>query len=173
MAVTVILADLSGSMDQTVGFSGRTRRDVLAEALKNINTKYPDALIYAFGSTVERVYEPQQGLPPTMGGTDLAGALAHLRALTPKVTRLVVISDGQPDSIEMALTEALLLMCEIGTIYCGDETNKKAIRFLRDLAACTRSGLISGGAKVVSLAALKDATEEILRLVGPGAAAKS
>jgi hypothetical protein len=165
-SVIALLLDLSGSMEQAVGHSGRTRRDILADAVKNVHARHPGAPVYAFGSTIERVYEPQQGLPPTMGGTDLTGALTHLRGLTPRVSQLVLISDGEPDDPPSALTQALLMSCKLSSVYCGDESNRKAIRFLRDFAACSRAGML-GVAKTVSLAAPDQATEEILRLVGP------
>jgi hypothetical protein len=165
---TVLLLDISGSMEHVVGHSGRTRRDILADAVKNVHGRHPDALVYAFGSTVERVYEPGQGLPPTMGGTDLTGALVHLRGLSPRVQQVVLISDGEPDDSASALTQALLMSCKLSSIYCGDETNRKALSFLRDFSNCSRAGML-GAAKVVSLAApAKDVAEEILQLTGPG-----
>ena len=54
---------------------------------------------------------------------------------------LIVISDGEPDDARAALDAVISLGCVIQTFYCGDETNRAAISFLRDLALRSRGGI--------------------------------
>jgi hypothetical protein len=166
-----LVLDLSPSMNFPVGMTGRTRHDILTQAVANVAPRHPDARWFGFSGDVQEIYEPQNGLPVMIGGTNLTGALKHLRTLAPSVQQLVVISDGEPDDGPSALTEALMLRAKISTIYCGDETNKAAVRFLRDLTACSRSGMV-GTALVTSLAAPEEAAkqiEQVLKLAGPSA----
>jgi hypothetical protein len=161
---TVMLLDLSGSMDNFVGTTGKTRRDVLQQALANVLPRHPGVQLFAFGSDVARL-NPQQPLPGTMGGTDLTLALNHARQFSP--ASLLVITDGEPSDSKSALTAALMLNCEIKTIYCGEETNTVAISFLRALVRCSRTGTI-GVAKVVSLEKPEDVADQlVLQLAGP------
>jgi hypothetical protein len=66
-------------------------------------------------------------------------AIAHIAPLQP--SPLIVLSDGEPDDARAALAAAGALNCVIQTFYCGDETNRAAISFLRDLALCSRGGV--------------------------------
>jgi hypothetical protein len=164
MSGVVLLLDLSGSMIHLVGATDRTRRDQLAQAVANVVPRHPGVRVFAFNSFVAEVHEPLNGLPEAMGGTDLAGALQHLRPMLPE--KVILVSDGEPDDTQSALTAAVLLHCEINTFYCGDESNRKAIQFLKDLKACSRKGTI-GQSMVLSLEKPKDVAEEILRIAGP------
>jgi hypothetical protein len=155
---TILLCDLSGSMDAFVGESGKTRRNMLESALANLLPRHPGVIVYAFGSDVQRVYEPQQGLPPVLGSTDLAKALRALHVEQPK--HVVVISDGEPNNPDDAIRAALALVSRFSTVYCGDESNAAAIAFLKKLTLCSRGGLI-GRASATSLAAPEEATKAI------------
>lgn len=161
---TVLLLDLSGSMEHLVGTSGQTRRDMLAQAVANVVPRHPGIQVYAFNYTVERIYEPLNGLPPAIGGTDLTAALQHIRTVQPDT--LILVSDGEPDDAKSALTAAVMLNARISAIYCGDESNRRAMSFLRDLALCSSKGTI-GRAKVASLAKPEDVAQEILMLSAP------
>jgi hypothetical protein len=163
---TVLLLDLSTSMNEFVGHTGRTRRDVLEQAVVNLLLRHPNVLVFAFGSDVLRVTDPTRGLPPSLGGTDLKLALDRVRAQRP--TTVIVVSDGEPNDAKAALTSALLLNCKIGTVYCGDEENAAAIAFLRDLVRCSRTGTI-GTSAIVSLEKPPEevADQLVLQLAGP------
>jgi hypothetical protein len=163
----ILLLDLSGSMDELVGMSGKTRRNMLEQALANLLPRHPGVLVYIFGTDVRRLSEPQAGLPETMGGTNLAKALRTLQAEHP--SHVVVISDGEPQDERGALNAAMMLSCKISTIYCGDEANSQAIAFLNKLRLCSRGGQI-GRSNVTSLAAPEETAkqiEQVLRLEGP------
>jgi hypothetical protein len=164
MSGVVLLLDLSGSMIHLVGATDRSRRDQLAQAVANVVPRHPGVRVFAFNSFVAEVHEPLNGLPEAMGGTDLTGALEHLRPMRPE--KVIVISDGEPDHTQSAFTAAILLSCEISTIYCGDESNRKARQFLTDLKTCSRKGMI-GQSMVLSLEKPKDVAEQILRIAGP------
>jgi hypothetical protein len=115
-------------------------------------------IVYAFGSDVQRVWEPQQGLPPVLGSTNLTRALQALHAERPK--HVILISDGEPDNADTAIRAALALTCKISTIYCGDETNTQAIAFLKKLTLCSRGGLIG----TAHVDALTDASATVKRI---------
>jgi hypothetical protein len=81
----------------------------------------------------------------------------------------VVLSDGEPDDAPSALTEALLMMCQVSSIYCGDESNRAAVRFLRDLASCSRDPRLATAAltSLESPTATARQIEQVLKLSGP------
>jgi hypothetical protein len=166
LSTTVVAMDVSISMASFVGLTGKTRHDNLQQSVANVMAKGvpPSTFWLAFNDKTVIVERPQDGLPPPDGGTDLAGCLLEARRYRP--TRLLVISDGEPNDKASALTNALLLSCQISTIFCGDEADRAPQRFLRELAACSRAGML-GTAKVLSLAKPEDTTEEILRIAGP------
>ena len=158
------LLDISSSMAEFVGLTGRTRHDMLQQAVSNAALHMQGAIWLAYNDTVQLIERPQDGLPSPEGGTDLTGAFWYAARYGPDLA--LVISDGRPKDARSALTAALLLGCKISTIYCGDESDRKAIAFMRDLANCSRAGLL-GSAKVTSLAAPEEVAKQILQLVGP------
>jgi hypothetical protein len=162
---TALLLDLSASMAWPAGRSGKTRREVLEQAVAGLVPRYPDMLVLAFNDDVGLVTDPQHGLPAASGGTDLAKALNYIKQYDPR--NVIVVTDGEPNEpASAALTAALRLNCRISAIYCGDESNRQAVAFLSDLARCSRAGTV-GVSKTVSLAKPKDFAEEVLKLAGP------
>jgi hypothetical protein len=121
----------------------RRRIDVLAEILTTVMPTVSTVRIFAFSSTVIELENVvgEQGvhLPDPDGSTALHRAIEHVAPLHP--SPLIVISDGEPDDARAALDAACGLRCVIQTFYCGDETNRAAIAFLRDLALCSRGGV--------------------------------
>jgi hypothetical protein len=69
-------------------------------------------------------------MPEATGSTDLAGALRFLRQYRPET--LVVVSDGEPNDQQAALTAAVALNCKISTVFVGDERSDGA-KFLAKL----------------------------------------
>lgn len=124
----LILADVSGSMSESAGT--RSKYDLLREALDQAARPGDD--IVAFSSTARRIDSPQH-LPYPSGGTALHLALAEAVATQPGVT--LVISDGQPDDADAALTEAAKLRGLVNVVYCGPDDDHEAIAFMRRLAA--------------------------------------
>lgn len=135
MEKTVILIDASSSMDTPV-MGGKRRIDLLSAILENVLT--PGMHLVAFSDTLVPL-EPGQRLPEPGGSTAMHLALEHAATLSPK--SVIVISDGQPDDDKAALAAARALKCIISTFYCGDESDRRAISFLRSLALCSRGGV--------------------------------
>jgi hypothetical protein len=103
-------------------------------------------------------------LPEPEGGTNLAGALIHIRPLRPR--RVIVISDGEPNDPEAALAAARALATHVASYFCGDENNFAAIAFLRALSWCSADGV--GQARVADLRHPERLAAELrLLLTGP------
>jgi hypothetical protein len=141
MSVPLILLDTSSSMTSPVG--SRRRIDVLAEILASVLPATPNVRLFSFNSVVTElehaVTEHGIHLPEPEGSTALDRAIAQVAPLRPNL--LIVISDGEPNEARAALDAACGLGCVIQTFYCGDESNRAAISFLRDLALCSRGGI--------------------------------
>lgn len=134
----VILADVSGSMDEPAG--GRRKIDVLRAALVGVWPELPGASLLAFSDRVTRLSSPAE-LPAPSGATALHLALDAAAQARPAKT--LVISDGQPDAAAAALASADRLPGRIDVIYCGPDSDKEAIAFMYRLAR------VGGGSVVV------------------------
>lgn len=132
-AAVVILADTSASMD-----GPRFRK--LKDALRSIWPEISKAVLIEFNTLVQQLSSPEE-LRDTTGGTDLAGALQAAARLMP--SKVIVISDGEPDSAPAALQAAELIPGTIDVIFVGDEGNRIAINFMRQLSA------LGGGQTIV------------------------
>lgn len=138
-ASIVILADVSGSMDERAAHGRKIDR--LREALGNIWAETPGAALIAFNNDVVPVEGPDD-LPPPCGGTALHLALRSARVLHP--ASVIVISDGRPSDREAALEAARDIPGTIDAIYIGPDSDTEAIRFMRELCR------IGAGAAVVT-----------------------
>lgn len=123
----VVLADVSQSMAEP---AGDKRKIDLLRAAFDYALRGHERLI-AFNSSTLVLSSPSD-LPAPAGGTALHLALAEAAAYRPRYTLL--ISDGQPDSEELALREADNLSGIIDVIYCGPADDARAISFMRRLA---------------------------------------
>jgi hypothetical protein len=162
----VILLDTSGSMAAPVGT--RRRIDILGDILAAVLPTAPGTRLLSFNSITTEldnaVTEQGMNLPEPGGGTALDGALAYVSPLNPR--RLIVISDGEPDDPRAAIAAGRALGCVIHTYYCGDDGNRAAIAFLRNLALCSKGGI--GRAQVGDLTEPARITSEIRHLLtGP------
>jgi hypothetical protein len=122
----LILADVSSSMDERAG--SRRRIDILRDAVDTVLPQTPNGRLIAFHSIPSEVTL----LPEPQGGTALHLALQYAASLRPR--RTLVISDGEPDDEAAALAQAEKLTGTIDVIYVGDDSNHKAIAFMRKLA---------------------------------------
>lgn len=123
----VIVCDTSGSMIESAG--SRRRIDHLREALEQV--RQPEHILVAFSSAAQTISGPA-ALPSPSGGTALELGLAEAARHNPAGT--LVISDGEPTNPEAALHMAEALPGTIDVIYCGDESNREAVEFMRRLA---------------------------------------
>ncbi len=157
----VVLVDTSSSMAIPV-LGGQRRIDVLSAILTNISPSTPDMRLFAFHDYLTNL-EPGQKLPEPSGGTDLQMALDFVRTLSPHA--VIVISDGEPADTKASLASARALNCVISTFYCGDESNRAAIAFLKQLTLCSRGGV--GRPMIADLRQPEKLTTELRLLLAP------
>jgi hypothetical protein len=129
--------DVSGSMDTPVNGRQR-RRDVCDTTLARIVPDLPNVRLVAFNDTIT-VLEPGQPIPEPSGGTNLALALERIAAFRP--SRVVIVSDGEPQDKAAALAAAQALRCVISTYFCGSEDDRAGAAFMKQLALCSRGGV--------------------------------
>jgi len=156
-AATVILADVSGSM-RDAGKIG-----MLRQALATIWPEARKARLFAFADSVTACSEPSE-LPDPYGGTEMDLALDRAAALMP--AKVIVISDGLPSSEERTLDAASRVPGVIDVVYCGPESDRRAVAFMR------RLGSIGGGQTVIrdiakTRALLAPVLREMLALPNP------
>lgn len=125
----IIACDVSGSMNESAGSSRKI--DVLREALSDITNSVSDCTILTFASYVKLIDKPNS-LPSPSGGTALHLALLAARSLSPE--NVLVISDGHPDSAELAFKAAASLSGRIDVIYVGPDDDEGAKSFMLALA---------------------------------------
>ena len=134
-APTIVLLDVSGSMDETVE-SGDRKIDVLRKALARPLS--PGEFAFAFSSLCQQI-QGFEFIPEPSGGTALHYALETIAPHRPKST--LVVSDGRPDNGLAALQVAHQLTGTISTLYIGPDDDLEAIAFMQRLArqGCGRS----------------------------------
>jgi hypothetical protein len=132
----VITCDVSASMNESAG--SQRKIDVLREALSTIVNDTKDCTIFAFASYAKLVENPDE-LPQPSGGTALHLALRAASSLDPE--SVLVISDGHPDSSELAFSSAALLPGRIDVLYIGPDDDKEAKSFMLALAR-THCGVV-------------------------------
>ena len=128
----LIVADISGSMEESIGGLSVTKHQHLEIALADIRRTHPSAKVIVFNSFVQLFTGTK--VPCPTGATNLAGALEFAQSFRPKKT--VIISDGLPDDEQAAKKEAGKLTGVVDTIYCGPDGHP-AIEFLRSLSNST------------------------------------
>ncbi len=120
------LLDVSGSMD---GYINNTRK---IDSLREVMGKYPDAHKTCFSSNVlntDKIPEPD-------GTTNLAAALRFVKSVIPTPERIVLISDGEPNSISDARRAATELALPIDIIFIGHKGSEGG-KFMEELAKLT------------------------------------
>jgi len=132
----IFLLDISGSMDTYV--EGKSKLDHLRDIMRD----YPEARKICFSSDVycdvDRNGNVDCAIPSSAhGSTDLAKAIGHLRTLTKRPERIVLISDGEPDDSDAAIREAIGFSVPIDIIFIGQKGGSGE-RFMIKLATFTR-----------------------------------
>lgn len=128
----LIVADLSGSMSESIGGLNVTKHRHLEIALADVRKTHPLAKVIIFNGGAQLFTGTQ--LPEPAGGTNLAGALQFASQHKPQKT--IIISDGLPDNEVAAKEQADKLTGVVDTIYCGPDGHP-AIEFLRSLSHAT------------------------------------
>ena len=131
----ILVVDMSGSMAAKDAPGGKPRFEAACEELRRLQAEMPGRVaVIAFSGVPE--FCPG-GVPPFLGGgTDMAAAL---RMVLPAdgLARIVLISDGDPDSPSETLAIARQFKSRIDTIYIGPERGSSGREFLARLAAAT------------------------------------
>lgn len=166
-ADAVILIDMSGSMSASdAAPSGRltfgerpmmrSRYDAAEDELRRLQEQLPGKVaVVAFSSWPQ--FEPG-GVPTRLGGgTDMAEALRFIHPVDGTGVRIILISDGMPDSEQETLKVAATFETAIDCIFIGPE-GEEGQYFLKRLAEA------SGGRafKSNSPGLLKDAVTHLL-----------
>lgn len=143
----VVLADLSGSMQDVIGSSGMSKYKHLQIALADVLKYHPAVKVVAFADDV-RLIKSMSELPAAGGvlgtGTRLAEALCYAK-LHWKPRKTIIISDGLPNDEKSALEASQKITGQVDAIYCGPDGHP-AVMFLHSLtkACCGESHVWDG-----------------------------
>ena len=155
----ILVVDMSGSMASNDAPGGISRYEAAEKELRQLQKQLPGKVaIVAFSSSPQ--FCPG-GIPPRIGGsTDMAAALHFVKAAD-GLAKIVLISDGEPDSRSAALAAAGEFAHQIDTVYIGPEMGWGR-QFLEELAAAT------GGKSMKSAAPglLREQVESLLLEAG-------
>jgi hypothetical protein len=133
----MLLIDTSGSM------AGRPEQQ-LREAVKQIQAAGQIPMI-AFGGPYDAQVRFVDTVPPADGGTPLHTAISFAKEYG--ATRLVVISDGQPDLRDESMIQAKAFGGRIDVVYVGHAGDGGSL-FLEALAKATGGTRLQGDLKM-------------------------
>ncbi len=128
----MLLIDTSGSMANPL-VNGDRRIDGLRKVVADIKTQGHVPMI-AFGGPYDAQVRFVDDVPEPAGGTPLHAAIPL--AKTYGATRLVVVSDGEPDLADQSMIEAKAFGGRIDVVFVGDKGGPGSF-FLDKLAAST------------------------------------
>lgn len=132
-AEILVLFDSSSSMLYRDAREGRSRFSAASDDLRKIQGDNPGKVfLVCFSDSVTPCIDGNPVDP--YGGTGLTDALNYCKMTNDSDFKLVVISDGSPNSSEMALRAARMLTCKIHTIHIGSKSDKSGIEFMKKLA---------------------------------------
>lgn len=139
----IVIVDVSGSMDMNDTNDGKTRYQTACNELAGLQATLPGKIaVLSFSSSTQ--FCPN-GVPQfTGGGTRLDEALQFAKVADVPKMRFVVISDGEPNDTQKALTVARTFKNRIDVIYVGSELSPHGRDFLTQLAK------VSGGQAVTA-----------------------
>lgn len=160
MCDVIVIVDTSGSMAQRDSRGEQSRYEVACEDLEAIQKSMPGRVaVISFSGEVE--FCPG-GIPVYKGGsTDLAKALRFAKMADVAGCRFILISDGEPDNPEDAMSVAKTYTARIDVVYVGPEKNPVGRFFLEKLAN------VSGGKAVTSDRAA-NLLDTVTKLLGDG-----
>jgi Mg-chelatase subunit ChlD len=132
----VVLIDQSGSMATRDARGGQSRFDAADAELARLQHQHPGQVaVISFSSHV--TFCPG-GVPTRDGGSTNMAAVLDFARVCDGASKVVLISDGVPDSESAALAAARRYQHPIHTIYIGPEDDYESGRaFLARLAAAT------------------------------------
>jgi Mg-chelatase subunit ChlD len=150
-----VIVDVSGSMEAKDAGESRSRWQAAGAEMRTLQAEMPGEIaVIAFSDRVQFV---PSGVLPRVGelggGTGMARALDFVReiGLDTEGVRVVLVSDGAPNSREATLATARKFTQRIDTIFVGPEGGRGA-EFLAQLAAAS-GGVAATASLVKELAA--------------------
>ncbi len=155
----LVMMDVSGSMAAVVPGCEKRRYDIACDQLQQLQAANPgDVGVCTFSHKAE--FCPG-GMPSGIQTTtDMAAALRMLKMADGCGIRMILISDGEPDSEADTLKIAKTFTSKIDTIYVGSEDGPGR-QFLRSLSAAT------GGISITNATRdLNKLSDNITRLIG-------
>lgn len=160
--LAVLLLDISASM----GSGDPKRIDLLWQAVQTLAKVTSRWKMATFSSDCHwQVLEEQ---PNPHGGTDLARAFRHVGQVP--LTRLTLVTDGQPQDMEAAHEAGITLGIPISILFVGDDTDTEAVTFCQRL--CIRTGGMFAR-EPLSLTSTPMITKTIQRMLDTGETPKS
>jgi hypothetical protein len=127
--------DVSSSMGDHLG-PPLTRK---IDKLRELAARFPDTRKFEFSSSAREI-QPGEQISDPQGGT--AMHIAFNVARTGGVDHIILVTDGEPDSKELALATARGLRIDV--FYVGPEGNIDAQKFLQKLARSSRGVMPDG-----------------------------
>lgn len=156
-AEIVVVVDTSASMGQHDAPGGMTRYDAACKQLSTIQGQNPGKVaVISFSSWP--VFCPN-GTPDNLNGsTDMVEVLKFVKPVDGTGTKIVLVSDGEPDDSEGTLKLAKTFQTAIDVIYIGKEGGY-GYQFLQELAKLTGGksfkseapGLLANGVETLLL----------------------
>lgn len=135
MLDTMFICDYSGSMYGMI--DGTTFREHMNSILKKVGA----ANIIGFADRALYSNKPFEDDSMLGGGTDLTNALSFFRNRYSQYTKIILISDGEPNDSKSAMSEAMKIGKRIECIYIGPK-DSNGYKFLANLSTKT-GGTIS------------------------------
>ena len=130
---SVAICDVSASMSDCDVPGSKRRIDALNEILRMLQAENPTLRLIAFSDVPRYAAIP---LPAPGGSTALHLALDFSRSLAVPGVAVALISDGEPDDEQAALSAARRFPVAVNVFYCGP-VNGSGADFLKRLAALT------------------------------------
>lgn len=135
-ADAIVMVDTSGSMEAHDSVDGKSRYEVACRELAEIQKDNPGKIAVVSFSDYA-TFNPG-GVPNQPNGmTAMDKALNFVKIADGTNIKLILISDGMPNSEESTLRVAKTFKSKIHTIYIGSETDQLGRKFLEKLAMLT------------------------------------
>lgn len=155
----ILMLDISASMQGTDTPNGQSRYTVACDEMRRLQRQIPGKLALVEWATGHAFCPGGVPSPPDGWSTNMAGVLDFVKAADDTGIKLILISDGEPDSEQETLAVARTFKSKIDTIYIGPEGGRGA-DFLRRLADAT-----GGRAETKSAREIVSLSNSITRLL--------
>jgi len=155
----IVMIDTSGSMAVTDCQNNQMRHTVACDELRALQRRIPGKIAVIEWSSSHAFCAGGVPGPPVGWTTDMAAVLRFIKIADGTDIKLILISDGQPDSEDATLDVARTFKSKINTIYIGPEGGGGA-DFLRRLASLT-----GGASDTKSAREIVNLSQSITRLL--------